>query len=735
MKQISRISRGVIFICIFLPVFFSYATTYYVSKSGADESGRDGSSSEPWLTIGYAVERAEVGTGDVIEVGDGVYEENIPIYKSITLQGATAPSPPSIVGAVLGGPGTSGGHFDLRANDITVDGFTFDAHAAPGIGAVNSTSGHTITNNYFYKRGRGVFFGDGSEACTITNNTIDQSGECGLFIGGTGGHTIQGNTILNSGDHAIDIRNSVTTTVTINNGNQITGNTNNGISISGPATVDGNTITGNGANGISIDGNTTGVTVSNNTQIDNNGEHGIKVYGSATISGNTIHMNNNNGVYVTCSATIDNNTITNNQSNGIETEDNANNLVINNNQIEGNNSHGVLLRATATLEGNTIDSNGQNGISSTDSAVDVQITNNNQISNNVEHGIFIEPGGSATIQNNNIDNNCSAVTQWEYFAGICVGGSATVSENTIENNAGSGIVVASTASSVTISNNSAVNGNREGISIQGPATVNNNNVINNNTYQGIEVAASASNVTVDGNTMESNDWAGISTAEGASNITIENNDISGNVRGVYGRVGKFRDNTIEDNTDVGVVILNASIDLGQDNDAEAGNNIIRNNTNWNVVNMTENAVSAYRNYWGLADAAAIDATIEDDDEDGSLGPVNFDPFLTEEPTAVDFPVTEQTPEFTRIILAYPNPFNPTTIIEFVLSHNSHIQIAVHDLLGRQVKCLADKQVNAGQYKIIWDTTNDQGQKVAAGFYFCRMEADDFIDVIKLMFVK
>ncbi|MBN2357090.1 right-handed parallel beta-helix repeat-containing protein [candidate division KSB1 bacterium] len=502
MERILRIFTGWIFICILQTAFSAYATTFYVSKSGADESGRDGSASEPWLTIGYAVGRAEVGTGDVIEVGDGVYEENIPIYKSIILQGATAPSPPSIVGAVLGGPGASGGHFDLRANNITVDGFTFDEQPSPGIGVVNSTSGHTITNNYFYKRGRGIFFGDGSGACTVTNNTIDQSRECGLFIGDTGGHTIQGNTISNSGDHAIDIRNSVTMTVTISNGNQITGSTNNGINLSGPATVDGNTITGNGANGISINGDATDVTVSNNTQISSNGEHGVRIGGSTTLQGNT---------------------------------------------IQSNSSCGVFIDGQAIMRGNTIE---------------------------------------------------------------------------------------------------------------------------NNTDSGVKIASPS------------------------------------------------------------------SIDLGQDNDAEAGNNIIRNNTNWNVVNMTEYAVSAYRNYWGMTDASAIDATIEDDDEDSYRGAVNFNPFLTEEPSAVDLPVGEQKPEFTRIIQAYPNPFNPETRIQYTLAENANVTLRVMDVTGRTVQTIIQNQQQlAGGYSVHWNGKDDSGCMASSGTYLLVLKAGDIYKTQKVMLVR
>jgi hypothetical protein len=57
------------------------------------------------------------------------------------------------------------------------------------------------------------------------------------------------------------------------------------------------------------------------------------------------------------------------------------------------------------------------------------------------------------------------------------------------------------------------------------------------------------------------------------------------------------------------------------------------------------------------------------------------------------------------------------------------------VLGRQVKRLVDTQKPTGQYQVTWDTTNDFSEPVAAGLYFCRLEAEGFTDVTKLALVK
>jgi len=66
---------------------------------------------------------------------------------------------------------------------------------------------------------------------------------------------------------------------------------------------------------------------------------------------------------------------------------------------------------------------------------------------------------------------------------------------------------------------------------------------------------------------------------------------------------------------------------------------------------------------------------------------------------------------------YPNPFNPTTQIQFELAHNTHVNLQVFDALGRKVSTLADAPFNAGSYRLQWNGTG-----MASGNYFIRMSA-------------
>lgn len=84
---------------------------------------------------------------------------------------------------------------------------------------------------------------------------------------------------------------------------------------------------------------------------------------------------------------------------------------------------------------------------------------------------------------------------------------------------------------------------------------------------------------------------------------------------------------------------------------------------------------------------------------------------------------------------YPNPFNPRATVEYDLPESARVRLAIYDVLGRYVRTLVDSRQAAGYFHTIWDGTNERGAPVAAGVYFCRMEANDFVPVIKLVLVR
>ncbi len=84
---------------------------------------------------------------------------------------------------------------------------------------------------------------------------------------------------------------------------------------------------------------------------------------------------------------------------------------------------------------------------------------------------------------------------------------------------------------------------------------------------------------------------------------------------------------------------------------------------------------------------------------------------------------------------WPNPFNSTTRLRYSLPHAGEVRLAVYDILGRQVRELANATQQAGQYEVHWDGCSDAGIGVASGVYFVRAELGEQQLVKKVMLVK
>jgi hypothetical protein len=76
----------------------------------------------------------------------------------------------------------------------------------------------------------------------------------------------------------------------------------------------------------------------------------------------------------------------------------------------------------------------------------------------------------------------------------------------------------------------------------------------------------------------------------------------------------------------------------------------------------------------------------------------------------------------RLDQNYPNPFNPATSIKYQLPVSSHVVIKIYNLLGQDIKTLADEIQTAGYKSVEWNSTNNNGNKLASGVYFFRIDA-------------
>ncbi len=84
---------------------------------------------------------------------------------------------------------------------------------------------------------------------------------------------------------------------------------------------------------------------------------------------------------------------------------------------------------------------------------------------------------------------------------------------------------------------------------------------------------------------------------------------------------------------------------------------------------------------------------------------------------------------------YPNPFNPTTTISFNLPANSPVTITVYSASGQKVKILFKGSLTPGNYKVVWDGTDDFGNPVASGVYLYQLKAGDFVGTKKMILMR
>jgi hypothetical protein len=89
----------------------------------------------------------------------------------------------------------------------------------------------------------------------------------------------------------------------------------------------------------------------------------------------------------------------------------------------------------------------------------------------------------------------------------------------------------------------------------------------------------------------------------------------------------------------------------------------------------------------------------------------------------------------ELLQNYPNPFSPTTRIEYTVASAGLVQITIYDVSGQIVRRLVDESKPIGRHRASWNGMTDQGAHVALGIYFCRLRIGAFTEVKKMVLVK
>ncbi len=84
---------------------------------------------------------------------------------------------------------------------------------------------------------------------------------------------------------------------------------------------------------------------------------------------------------------------------------------------------------------------------------------------------------------------------------------------------------------------------------------------------------------------------------------------------------------------------------------------------------------------------------------------------------------------------FPNPFNPTTNINYSLANEEFVRLSIYDLLGQKIATLVNELQQSGLYTAIWNGKTDNGFSAASGIYIYQLDAGNFSVSKKMILFK
>ena len=94
------------------------------------------------------------------------------------------------------------------------------------------------------------------------------------------------------------------------------------------------------------------------------------------------------------------------------------------------------------------------------------------------------------------------------------------------------------------------------------------------------------------------------------------------------------------------------------------------------------------------------------------------------------PLEEYVPREIELLPNYPNPFNPSTNIQFRLPKRGYVELDVYSVLGQKVATLLRDELDAGTHTTSWNA-----DRLASGVYFLRLRSGDTVQTIKMTLIK
>ena len=89
----------------------------------------------------------------------------------------------------------------------------------------------------------------------------------------------------------------------------------------------------------------------------------------------------------------------------------------------------------------------------------------------------------------------------------------------------------------------------------------------------------------------------------------------------------------------------------------------------------------------------------------------------------------------RLAQNFPNPFNPSTTIQFELPKASQVEITIFNTRGQKVRSLMSSFLSPGEHQVEWYGRVDAGNKVSSGVYFYTLKSGQVYKMMKMILAQ
>jgi hypothetical protein len=93
------------------------------------------------------------------------------------------------------------------------------------------------------------------------------------------------------------------------------------------------------------------------------------------------------------------------------------------------------------------------------------------------------------------------------------------------------------------------------------------------------------------------------------------------------------------------------------------------------------------------------------------------------------------PSETRLVSIHPNPFNPTTTVDFELKESAWTTISIYNVSGQLIRVETLGTEPVGRHNWVWKGTDQEGNSVSSGVYFIVLKAGTVTDRRKAVLLK